>query len=260
MDTTSARLLPSSAREIGILNDVKNFWSVLWSGEWAANVLVPLVVAALALAFAVYALRTQLQSDRNQARAQYRQGQAQRFAQVLDATSEKFERLVENLQPGGFAIPPDGGRDHIRRLTHPLEGAARRAETTFGQHDLISTVHSSIFNAGPRVSWWVNYGEAKAARGEEQRADTLAATGYVLQEYAALWRAFAHALDAWNGEGEFPPGPPIESITFRVSSLRSNNLIHLNKNMVLHQRTDADRMRFDAVLATCSRNRLGETA
>lgn len=239
---------------------MKNFWSVLWSSEWAANVLVPLVVALIALALAAFALRTQLKSDRDLARVQFRQVQAQRFAQVLEATSEKLEQMADDVQSGGFVFQPDGGRDHLRRLTHRLDSAARRAETTFGQNELTEVVQSSIFNAGPRLARWVEYGETLAAGGQE-RADTRAATGYVLNEYVALWRAVAESLDAWDGGDEFPSDPlQVGQVSARVSSLRSISSKHLNRNMLLATRADSDEMRFRSVLDTYRANRLGHTA
>lgn len=182
---------------------VNGFWSVLWSGEWLANVGLPLSLAGGALYFAYHALSTQLDSDRTLAREERRQVSADRFAHAIDSTADRLEAFATEVRAAGYQHQPIDPHLYLLRLMEPIAKATLRAMNTLGRGGAIADISTLERTARFRFAIWV----ALADQFEPTYGVELcrATCSHLLTEYVQLLRLTADSIEDWDGsEADLP--------------------------------------------------------
>lgn len=93
-----------------------SFWHVLWSGEWVANVGLPMLVSVTALVVAYHFFRTQLAHDRRLAADQ---AERDRVSGAEQAHRDR-ELVREQLQSARDDVERERRRDAMRRFADHL--------------------------------------------------------------------------------------------------------------------------------------------
>ncbi|MFC9553650.1 hypothetical protein ACFTWF_22615 [Rhodococcus sp. NPDC056960] len=197
-------ILPKVSLPAGVQTALSNFWSVLWSSEWLANVGLPLLVAGAALWFAVHALSTQLDSDRRLAREERRQAHAERFAAAIDKIADELERYASDVRNPAHRTPVNGGYMDLLRLMDPLTKATLRAMKTLGNSDAIKDVSAFEQSLRHRFSRATTDHVERARNAGYTDEDIREALAHLIDEYVQTFRVTADNLEDWDGSRHLP--------------------------------------------------------
>lgn len=183
---------------------ISNFWSEISSAEWVANVGVPVSATLTALAFAFFALRSQLKQDRALASEDRRRTAAGKLAELIRVASEEmdlfFTPAAVEMNINHETTRWVGGHHFIR---FELERAITATRSVVGSSAALEEISNFLPAMGSRWTAAGLCGQICFAEGHPLDR-VLVAMHRAIGTDSVIFSEIAWTLDSWNGAGEIP--------------------------------------------------------
>ncbi|NKS66364.1 hypothetical protein GS461_09755 [Rhodococcus hoagii] len=190
----------------GLSSAFHNFFSIVLTAAWAANVGIPLVVALSAIVAAYVGIRKQISHDKATIENDQRRDRAATYASRLRDAARELNSIAGEVTHSQLTYSDlSKWMTALSAVYSELGRGSFRLEDGLGHKpELVSDVTACTSSIASRLQTWVLLANQPdcATIPIEARARTCA---YLLELYARFLDTTAGQLEDWDGEMPVPP-------------------------------------------------------